>query len=110
MDNPLLQNSHIPVDYPSITLQNMQVAFDHVLLAHEQGIERIIRDQQALPTWDDMVLAVDGLDSQLLTVLYAASPLVGRDEAWAGAIFRLLRQGYGAVRTEIHQLRTAGPV
>ncbi|MEN5215795.1 M3 family metallopeptidase [Pseudomonas pudica] len=87
MDNPLLQNSRIPVDYPSITLQNMQVAFDHVLLAHEQGIERIIRDQQALPTWDDMVLAVDGLDSQLLTVLYAASPLVGRDEAWAGAIF-----------------------
>lgn len=86
MDNQLLQNSHIPVDYPAITIENMQVAFDHVLLAHEQGIERILLDQQAMPTWDDMVLAVDGLDSQLLAVLYAASPLVGRDEAWAAAI------------------------
>ena len=86
MDNPLLQASHIPIDFPSITLESMRAAFDHVLLAHEQGIERIIRDQQAMPTWDDMVLAVDGLDSQLLAVLYAASPLVGRDEAWANAI------------------------
>ncbi|RCL29681.1 peptidase M3 [Pseudomonas sp. AFG_SD02_1510_Pfu_092] len=86
MDNPLLQNSHTPVDYPSITLQNMQAAFDHALLAHEQGILRIIRDQQAMPTWDDMVLAVDGLDAQLLAVLYAASPLLGRDDSWANAI------------------------
>jgi len=86
MDNPLLQNSLIPVDYSSITLENMRAAFDHVLLAHEQGIERIILDQQAMPTWDDMVLAVDGLDSRLLAVLYAASPLVGRDVAWANAI------------------------
>ena len=68
MDNPLLQNSHTPIDYPSITLQNMQAAFDYVLLAHEQGIERIIRDQQALPTWDDMVLAVDGLDLSLIHI------------------------------------------
>ncbi|MGY4524827.1 M3 family metallopeptidase [Pseudomonas sp. TE21394] len=86
MDNPLLQNSNIPVDYPAITLENMQIAFDHVLLAHRQGIEHIIRNQQALPTWDDMVLAVDGLDAQLLAVLYAASPLVGRDDVWAAAI------------------------
>ena len=39
-----------------------------------------------MPTWDDMVLAVDGLDSRLLAVLYAAVPLVGRDIAWANAI------------------------
>lgn len=86
MDNPLLQNSHIPVDYSAVTLENMGAAFAHVLLAHEQGIDRIIRDQQAMPTWDDMVLAVDGLDAQLLSVLYAASPLVGRDDDWADAI------------------------
>ena len=86
MANPLLQNSHIPVDYSSITLENMQAAFAHVLLAHENGVERIIRDQRTMPTWDDMVLAVDGLDSRLLAVLYAASPLVGRDTAWANAI------------------------
>ncbi|BBV94699.1 hypothetical protein ACF8R4_04455 [Pseudomonas sp. FYR_2] len=49
MDNPLLQASHIPVDYPSVTLENMRAAFDHVLLAHEQGIERMIRDPST--TW-----------------------------------------------------------
>ena len=86
MANPLLQDSHIPVDYSSITLENMQAAFAAVLLAHEQGVERIILDQRAMPTWDDMVLALDGLDSRLLAVLYAASPLVGRDTAWANAI------------------------
>ena len=86
MDNPLLQGSATPIDYPSITLQNMREAFDHVLQAHAQGIERIIADQQLLPTWDDLVLAVDGLDAELLSVLYGASPLVGKDQAWAEAI------------------------
>jgi oligopeptidase A len=92
MDNPLLQDSHSPVDYPSISLENMQAAFDHVLLAHEQGIEGIIQDQQAMPTWDGLVLAVDGLDSQLLAVLYAASPLIGRDASWADAIIAFFGQ------------------
>ncbi|MFJ4383317.1 M3 family metallopeptidase [Pseudomonas sp. NPDC089408] len=99
MDNPLLQNSNIPVDYSSITLENMRAAFDHVLLAHEQGIERIILEQQAMPTWDDMVLAVDGLDSRLLAVLYAASPLVDRDVAWANAIVDF----YGKVTARFEQ-------
>jgi len=86
MDNPLLQNSSTPIDYPSITLENMAVAFDHVLQAHAQGIARIIEQQQALPTWDDLVLAVDGLDAQLLGVLYAVVPLVGKHPSWAEAI------------------------
>ncbi|WP_060507810.1 M3 family metallopeptidase [Pseudomonas sp. NBRC 111124] len=83
MDNPLLQASHIPVDYPSITLENMASAFDHVLREHELGIERIIEKQHALPTWDDLVLAIDGLDAQLLAVLYAVLPLVGKGAQWA---------------------------
>lgn len=87
MHNPLLQSSSTPVDYPSITLENMAAAFDHVLLAHEQGVARIIEEQQALPTWDGLVLAVDGLDAQLLGVLYAVIPLVGKDQAWEEAIF-----------------------
>lgn len=99
MANPLLQDSHIPVDYSSITLENMQAAFAHVLQAHENGVERIIRDQRTMPTWDDMVLAVDGLDSRLLAVLYAASPLVGRDTAWANAIIDF----YGKVTARFEQ-------
>ncbi len=34
MDNPLLQGGATPIDYPSITLQNMRETFDHVLQAH----------------------------------------------------------------------------
>lgn len=86
MANPLLQNSHVPVDYAAITLENMGAAFAYALSAHERGIDSIIRDQQALPTWDDMVLAVDSLDAQLLSVFYAAAPLLGRDDEWADAI------------------------
>ena len=86
MDNPLLQRNAIPVDYTLITLDNMRAAFDHVLQAHERGIERIIAAQQVLPTWDDLVLAVDELDAQLLGVLYGASPLLGRGQDWAEAI------------------------
>ncbi|MNO83766.1 Oligopeptidase A [compost metagenome] len=86
MDNPLLQKSNIPVDYPAITIENMQVAFEHVLLAHEQGTERILIDQGAMPTWDDMVLAVDELDARLLAVLFAANPLVARNESWGNTI------------------------
>ncbi|WP_455888004.1 M3 family metallopeptidase [Pseudomonas rustica] len=99
MNNPLLQEGRIPVDYSAITLENMREAFDRALLAHEQGIERIIHDQQAMPTWDDMVLAVDGLDSQLLAVLYAASPLVGREADWANAIIGF----YGEVTERFEQ-------
>ena len=105
MDNPLLQNSHIPVDYPSITLENMHSAFEHVLSEHEQGIERIILAQQAMPTWDDLVLAVDGLDAQLLAVLYGASPLVGRDEAWDNAIIDFYAQATARLENKFTDLR-----
>ncbi|MNM56478.1 Oligopeptidase A [compost metagenome] len=87
IDNPLLQPGNVPVDYDAITLENMRAAFDHVLTAHKQGITSIIKAQQALPTWDDLVLAVDDLDAQLLAALNAATPLVGKGSAWAGAIF-----------------------
>jgi len=86
VDNPLLQSSQNPIDYPSITLENMADAFDYVLEAHEQGIARIIERQQALPTWDDLVLAVDDLDAQLLAVLYACLPLVGKGADWGQAL------------------------
>lgn len=86
MNNPLLQSSNAPIDFPSITLQNMAAAFDHVLSAHEQGIARIIERQQAQPTWDDLVLAVDELDAQLSGTLYTVIPLVGRDQDWAESI------------------------
>ncbi|GHS79529.1 oligopeptidase A [Pseudomonas sp. PAGU 2196] len=86
MDNPLLQGGNIPVDYPSITREHILEAVEHVILAHEQGIARIIEHQQARPTWDDLVLAVDELDAQLWAVCYAVYPLMGK-KGWDKAIF-----------------------
>lgn len=99
MSNPLLQGSGSAVDYHAITLENMQAAFDHVLHTYGQGVERVIEHQQTLPTWDDLVLAVDGLDAQLLGVFYAASPLIGKDAAWADAIVQFYLNMNAALNT-----------
>ena len=89
--NPLLQPSAVPVDYPQVTLENAREAFEYALTAHRDGIAQLIQSQHHLPTWDDLVLAVDGLDAQLMGVLIALSPLVYRGEAWLD----LVHQSYG---------------
>ncbi|MDZ3994468.1 M3 family metallopeptidase [Pseudomonas sp. Teo4] len=101
-NNPFLQNSNTPLDYSAVTLDNMRAAFDYVLQAHEQGIARIIDAQQALPTWDDFVLAVDELDARLLGVLNATVPLVGKNGDWGNAIIGF----YGKVLERFDQKLT----
>lgn len=86
MSNPLLQNGNVSVDYPSITVESMQEAFDQVLERYAQGIERVINSQPSIPTWDDLVLAMDDLDAQVYAVLYGVLPLLGRGHAWSGPI------------------------
>ncbi|QXH35788.1 M3 family metallopeptidase [Pseudomonas muyukensis] len=89
--NPLLQPSATPVDYAAVTLANAREAFAHALTAHRDGIARIIAQQRELPTWDDLVLAIDELDAQLNAVLLAASPLAYQGDDWV----RLLNESYG---------------
>lgn len=89
-DNPLLQPSDVPVDYPAVTLGNAREAFEYALDAHREGIARIIETQSAQPTWDDLVLAVDALDAQLLAVLIGLSPLTYRGQDWVA----LFQQSY----------------
>ncbi|MBA1203897.1 M3 family metallopeptidase [Pseudomonas capeferrum] len=57
-------------------------AIEQVIAEHEAGLQRIIEAQEALPTWDDLVLAVDALDARLQGVFYSIVPLMFRDEAW----------------------------
>ncbi|MDR2305611.1 MAG: M3 family metallopeptidase [Paucimonas sp.] len=90
--NPLLQPSAIPVDYDAVTLENAREAFAHVLAAHRQGIASIIEDQRDLPTWDDLVLAVDELDARLIAVMTAASVLSYKGDDWIELINTLYRQ------------------
>lgn len=90
--NPLLQPSATPVDYAAVTLVNAREAFAHALTAHRDGIARIIEQQRELPTWDDLVLAIDELDAQLNAVLLAASPLTYKGEDWTNLINDFYRQ------------------
>ncbi|NKZ98861.1 hypothetical protein GTA26_26635 [Rhodococcus hoagii] len=76
-EHPLLQDGNVSVDYPSITVESMQEAFDQVLERYAQGIERVINSQPSIPTWDDLVLAVDDLDAQVYAVLDGVMPLLG---------------------------------
>ncbi|AVF57668.1 peptidase M3 [Pseudomonas fulva] len=86
MSNPLLQDGNVPVDYPSITVESMQDAFDQVLEQYAQGIERVINSQPSMPTWDDLVLAMDDLDAQVYAVLYGVMPFLGKGQTWSDPI------------------------
>jgi oligopeptidase A len=97
--NPLLQPSATPIDYGAVTLDNAHEAFAHALAAHRDGIARIIEQQRELPTWDDLVLAIDELDAQLNAVLLAASPLTYKGEDWAN----LINECYGQLLTRFDE-------
>ncbi|MFT0865544.1 M3 family metallopeptidase [Pseudomonas sp. CAM1A] len=98
-DNPLLQASAIPINYDAVTLDNTREAFAYALAAHRDGIARIVEQQRRLPTWDDLVLAVDELDAQLNAVLLAASPLTCKGDDWAN----LLNVFYGQLLTRFDE-------
>ncbi|MFP3404274.1 M3 family metallopeptidase [Pseudomonas sp. SIMBA_065] len=97
--NPLLQPSNVPVDYDAVTLDNLRAAFDYALSAHQQGIAQALLAQQSMPTWDDLVMAIDDLDAQLLAVLYAASPLMYKGAPWV----ELVEELYGAMLERFEQ-------
>lgn len=83
--NPLLDTATL-VDYSKVTLEHVRPAVEQVVTAHQNGIARIIENQQQLPTWDDLVLAVDELDANLQGLFYAIAPLVFRGGEWAAAV------------------------
>ncbi|MDD2049880.1 M3 family metallopeptidase [Pseudomonas putida] len=83
--NPLLALKGL-IAYDKVTVEHVRPAIDQVIAAHEDGIERIIERQQALPTWDDLVLAVDELDAGLQGVFYSMVPLMTWGDNWAAAV------------------------
>ncbi|MBF8793816.1 peptidase M3 [Pseudomonas monteilii] len=86
--NPLLNDSLTPVDYDAVLLEHVPAAFEQRATEHEVGMERIIENQRQLPTWDDLVLAVEALDADMQAVTYASTPLAYRGYEWADAIWQ----------------------
>jgi len=97
-ENPLLVLDGL-IAYDKVTFEHVRPAIDQVIAAHQIGIERIIESQQTLPTWDDLVLAVDELDARLQGVCYSIVPLMTKGDSWAAAVL----EGYGLVDARFKQ-------
>ncbi|MHC8347049.1 M3 family metallopeptidase [Pseudomonas sp. RT6P73] len=62
--NPLLQRWDLP-PWPDIRAEHLVPAIDTLIADNRQAIAGIIASQSAIPTWDDLVLAVDETDARL---------------------------------------------
>ncbi|QXH46654.1 peptidase M3 [Pseudomonas xanthosomatis] len=74
------------LDYTNITPEQAHATIERAVSDYQHGIERVIVHQQSLPTWDDLVLAVDALDARLQGVIFSFIPLMGRSEQWRAVI------------------------
>lgn len=62
--NPLLQRWDLP-PYSAVRAEHLVPAIEKIISDNRQAISDIIASQSALPTWDDLVLAVDETDARL---------------------------------------------
>lgn len=83
-DNPLLQNDQ-PLDYAAVRLEHLRAAVEQIISDNRSALDAIIQQQRILPTWDDLVLAVDALDARLNNVLYKIAPLLSLEGDWQQA-------------------------
>lgn len=88
--NPLLRGDRL-IAYDQVTLEHLKSAVEHALASTEEAVlEQIIERQQQLPTWDDLVLAVDQLEARLQGAVYSVMPLHTRGPDWADLVLELL--------------------
>ncbi|PWB31615.1 peptidase M3 [Pseudomonas sp. SDI] len=84
-DNPLLQPFEL-APYDQLRIEHLLPAIGQVIAANRQALQRIVASQAHLPTWDDLVKAVDALDARLNRVLCAIIPLANRGSPWSEAV------------------------
>ncbi len=81
--NPLLQTWTMP-PWSAIRAEHLVPAIETIIADNRQSLTEIIASQAALPTWDDLVLAVDALDAHLDEAMGLIETLstVKHDIAW----------------------------
>ncbi|MFQ6576211.1 M3 family metallopeptidase [Pseudomonas sp. UM16] len=82
--NPLLHHEQL-IDYARVRIEHLQPAIEQIIADNHSAIDVIIEQQRNLPTWDDLVLAVDALDARLNNTLYSIAPLLLRGGEWQQA-------------------------
>jgi len=86
-------NSHQLLDYEQVTPELALEAIQASVARYQQGLARVMKHQAILPTWDDLVLAVDDLDADLQGAFYAFLPMASRNDQWQD----VMKQAFGEV-------------
>lgn len=85
--NPLLQHWHLP-PWSAVRAEHLVPAIEKIVANNRQAISDILATQSVVPTWDDLVLAVDETDARLEEAMAVIRPL-GRvkheGDAWSAA-------------------------
>ncbi|MCP3748234.1 M3 family metallopeptidase [Pseudomonas sp. SBB6] len=100
-DNPFLNHAEL-IDYAAVRIEHLQPAIEQVIADNRAALHAIIADQRELPTWDDLVLAVDALDARLNNTFYNIAPLSYRPGEWQTVAYQCwdLVQAYFAEKLQ----------
>ncbi|MFJ4444441.1 M3 family metallopeptidase [Pseudomonas sp. NPDC089422] len=77
----LLQAENL-LDYRQVSPVQALQAIETSIANYRTGIAAVIEHQAALPTWDDLVLAVDVLDADLQGTFYDFAPMASHSDEW----------------------------
>lgn len=83
--NPLLGPLD-PPPYAAIRLEHLQPAIEQIIRDNRVALDAIILSQRQLPTWDDLVMAVDALDARLNQAMNIIITLHARGSEWNAAV------------------------
>lgn len=91
--NPLLQDYHLP-PFSAIRAEHLVPAIDTLVRRGRAEVARIIASQQDIPTWDDLVLAIEEVTSRIDGMLRVIHILDGinAETQWAEAYALATRQ------------------
>lgn len=90
-DNPLLSSYDLP-PFSAIRLEHLVPAVERIIADSQRAVADIIASQTPLPTWDDLVLAMDAIKARLDSTVEVID-LVGSahaQPAWAEAVTRCI--------------------
>lgn len=85
--NPLLQHRDLP-PWSSVRAEHLVPAIEHIVADNRRAIAEILATQSELPTWDDLVLAVDEIDARLeetMGVIHTLGSVKHEGDTWSAA-------------------------
>ncbi|MBO9548848.1 M3 family metallopeptidase [Pseudomonas sp.] len=75
------------LDYRQVSPDQALQAIETSIANYRLGIEAVVEHQATLPTWDDLVLAIDALDADLQGTFYDFAPMANHSDEW-GQVFQ----------------------